>query len=92
MQTELSKHQKYSRSPKGRARDARYRLSKPHRIKARAIARKVAKGIDVTPCPCCGSVVGNVKHHPDYRRPKVFEWLCIAEHARRHRTAPNTAT
>lgn len=69
------------------------------RGKVRSIATQFVKRAGIKPLPCvqCSSTVKVEKHHPNYKLPLHFLWLCRACHvalhtAERKRSAPAPKT
>lgn len=74
-----------------RESNQRNREKYPERARARALVNAhVIRGKLVAPDACegCGGPGGRdrlQKHHPDYRQPRLIQWLCRACHWATHR-------
>jgi hypothetical protein len=52
---------------------------------ARMATYRARKKMDqIPPCSVCGDTIRVEAHHPDYRFPAVFVWLCRKCHTRHH--------
>ena len=88
-------------TPKRKAKVAAYRATHPSALahgkkkwrernlekrKAHAIARRIALP---EACQQCGASGKLHRHHPDYSKPKLVEFLCPSCHGRVHRETRN---
>ena len=86
----------YRSTPKGRkmflesqAKGDAKRLETPEG-RAKKHVRAVIDGavrrgrVEKKPCEACGATVGVQKHHPDYSRPLLVNWLCPVHHRAVH--------